>query len=368
MRPRLLIVTAAFGEGHNSAARNLGIALEARGAEVRICDPCMLAAPHLTSFLSGVYRYLTNRLPRVWEMIYRSTDQRDFNRKRVPMMRKPERLLARLLDDFRPDAVVSTYPIYPYFLKRAFAESGRPVPTFTVVTDSLELNAAWLRAPSDYWLVTDVHTRERMLRIGIAPERVVATGFPVHPSFATLRPVPASDSCRPFRVLFFPTANRQSLLELASAMLAVSPEVRLTLALGRNFRRHHRVAREIRETFPDRVRMIGWTRHVPKLLSSHHVVVGKAGGATVHEAIAACCPMLIHHLVPGQEEGNLELLETIGGGTIAQDAEALRGGISDMLADQASRWRRMKDALARHGHNDGAVAAARFILNSIAKP
>ena len=34
-----------------------------------------------------------------------------------------------------------------------------------------------------------------------------------------------------------------------------------------------------------RVRIIGWTRKIPRLLNSHHLVIGKAGGATVHEAI-----------------------------------------------------------------------------------
>jgi len=368
MPPRLLIVTAAFGDGHNSAARNLGIALEGRGAEVRVCDPCLLAAPRVTALLSGAYRQLTNRLPAVWEMIYRSTDKSDFTRRRMPLMRKPERCLDRLVADWRPDAVVSTYPIYPYFLKRSFEASGKPLPVFTVVTDSLEINAAWLRAPSDFWLVTDAFTRGRMLEKGAPPERVIETGFPVHPCFADQRPVSASDPCRPFRVLFFPTVSRPQFQEFAAAMLAASPDVRITLALGRNFRRHYRAARELRRDHPGRVRIIGWTRQVPKLLNRHHLVVGKAGGATVHEAIAARCPMLIHHLVPGQEEGNLELLETIGGGTLATDAGALRAEIAGMLADGAGRWRDMKAALARHGHQDGALAAAGFILNSIATP
>ena len=92
---------------------------------------------------------------------------------------------------------------------------------------------------------------------------------------------------------------------------------------------------------------------------------GKAGGATVHEAIAACCPMLIHHLVPGQEEGNLNLLEIIGGGHLAASPEGLARNVSDLLADHASGWRAMKNALARHGRNAGAISAARFILNEI---
>jgi processive 1,2-diacylglycerol beta-glucosyltransferase len=368
MRVRLLIVTAAFGEGHNSAARNLCLALEGAGAEVIVCDPCMQAAPRATAFLSSAYRHLTEHFPSVWGVIYRSTDQQDFSKKRLPLMAGPERHLGALVAEHQPHAVISTYPIYPYFLARQFAAGLPRVPVFTVVTDSLEINSAWLRAPSSQWLVTDVHTRDKLLRAGIPPELVTATGFPVHPDFARLVPVPADDPCDPFGVVYFPTAGRRALADCAAAILAASPRVRLTLALGRNFRRLHATAAALRESHPGRVRMVGWTRQIPKLMTRHHLVIGKAGGATVHEAIAACCPMLIHHLVPGQEEGNLELLEKIGGGTLASDAQALHAAISDMLADGAADWRRMKQALSRHGHHAGAVTAARYILEAIDHP
>jgi processive 1,2-diacylglycerol beta-glucosyltransferase len=135
--------------------------------------------------------------------------------------------------------------------------------------------------------------------------------------------------------------------------------------LGRNVRRLYSRARDIKNAYPDRVRILGWTRKVPQLLTSHHLVVGKAGGATVHEAIAACCPMLIHHLVPGQEEGNLHLLEAIGGGAFAATPEALTRQVAELLADHAAAWRSMKTALARHARNSGAIAAARFILKHL---
>jgi processive 1,2-diacylglycerol beta-glucosyltransferase len=92
--------------------------------------------------------------------------------------------------------------------------------------------------------------------------------------------------------------------------------------------------------------------------------VGKAGGATVHEAIAARCPMLIHHLVPGQEEGNLRLLELIGGGGLASKPEDLRHRVAALLAHDAAAWREMKNALAAHGKNSGAIAGAKLILES----
>lgn len=360
--PRILIVTAAFGEGHNSAARNLGLALDAAGAFTRVSDPCLLGAPGLTALLSRGYRIATTRFPRIWAAIYRSTDRCDFSRSRSPVMRLPERALGALIDEFKPAAIVSTYPLYPYFLKRI--PQGK-LPVFTVITDSIEINAAWLRAPTDFWLVTDPATRETMIRKNLPAEKIIDTGFPVHPVFSEIAPLSADDACDPFRILYFPTASSQLLRRHGRALLEASPSVKLTLVLGRNVRRLYRRAREIKAAYPGRVRIVGWTRKVPQLLTSHHLVVGKAGGATVHEAIAARCPMLIHHLVPGQEEGNLRLLEEIGGGGLAASPEALRNRVSDLLADHAAGWRAMKHALARHGRNAGAIAAGKFILDQI---
>jgi processive 1,2-diacylglycerol beta-glucosyltransferase len=363
--PRILIVTAAFGEGHNSAARNLGHALDAAGAVTRISDPCLDGAPRLTRLLSDGYRLVTTHMPRLWAAIYRSTDRCDFSRRRSPVLRWPERALARTLAEFRPDALVSTYPLYPYFLARIVAESGdfASLPVFTVVTDSIEINAAWLRAPSDWWLVTDPFTREEMSSKGLDAAQVIDTGFPVHPGFSTLTPVGEDDACQPFRILYFPTAKLPFIRRHSRALLDASPAVRLTIVLGRNVRRLYSRAREIQRAYPGRVRLIGWTRKVPQLLNQHHLTVGKAGGATVHEAIAARCPMLIHHLVPGQEEGNLQLLERIGGGTLAETPVELGRQLADLLADQAAGWRSMKCALARHGRNSGGIVAARFVLD-----
>jgi processive 1,2-diacylglycerol beta-glucosyltransferase len=359
--PRILIVTAAFGEGHNSAARNMGLALEAAGAVVRVGDPCMLGAPKLTNLLNRGYRMVTTRFPRLWARIYQSTDRCDFSRQRSPVIRWAERALTDLIREFKPEAVVSTYPLYPYFMARI----GGNLPVFTVVTDSIEINSAWLRAPSDCWLVTDPATREAMIGKGLDGEKIIDTGFAVHPVFASLSTVDPEDDCDPFRVLYFPTSELPHIRRQARFLLDSSPSVRLTIVLGRNVRRLYPKAREIKDAYPGRVRLIGWTRRIPQLLGSHHLAVGKAGGATVHEAIAARVPMLIHHLVPGQEEGNLRLLESIGGGALADSPELLSRRISNLLANQAAEWRSMKHALARHNRNCGAITAAEFILARI---
>ena len=361
--PRILIVTAAFGEGHNSAARNLGLALDTAGAVTRICDPCSLGAPRLTAVVSQAYRIVTTHFPRLWGRIYQSTDRHNFGRKDAPVLRQVERALAKLMEEFRPNCIVSTYPLYPYFLPRIFEKSDHRLPVFTVITDSIEINAAWLRAPSDWWLVTDSLTRERMVSKGLPAERIIDMGFPVNPVFSTLEPVATTAACDPFKILYFPTAKLPLIGLNSRALLEASPTVRLTMVLGRNVRHLYSRARQVKDAYPERVRLIGWTRKVPQLLNNHHLVVGKAGGATVHEAIAARCPMLIHHLVPGQEEGNLRLLEAIGGGGLADTPETLNRKIVELLSNDAAAWSAMKHSLASHGRNAGATAAAKFIIN-----
>ncbi|TAE91404.1 MAG: hypothetical protein EAZ81_06560 [Verrucomicrobia bacterium] len=363
--PRLLLLTAAFGEGHNSAARNLALSLKKMGADAWVIDPCAEAAPWVTRTLCRLYRWVTTHAPHLWYKIYCSTDDMDFSRQRFHLLRKPERYLGRYLRNHPLDAVISTYPLYPYFLERIAAESGVKTPVFTVITDSMEINASWKKAPTTAWVITDPQTRARLMAAGLPEEKLFDTGFPVHPSFAEMSVLPEDASVTPFRVLYFPTSKKPHIRRTSRALLRSSPQVCLTIVMGKNLRLLYRRAMELKREFPGRVRLIGWTRRVPELLCSHHLVVGKAGGATVHEAIAAQCPMLVHHLVPGQEQGNLHLLEDLGAGALTETPEQISERMQRLLAHDAAEWRKMKRKLAEYRRNDGGERAARAILQAI---
>lgn len=358
---KVLILTAGFGDGHNTAAKNLALALREKGADVLVDDPCAVAAPRLNRNLQKFYRYVTTHSPELWHQIYLSTERQDFSRRNVPFMRKPEAHVHELLREWKPDAVVSTYPLYPYFCARAQS----PPPSFTVITDSIHINAAWRKAPCDHFLVTDETTRQSLLSAGLKELHVTTTGFPVHTDFAQLASLPPSEATLPFRVLYFPTSKKPEVRRHMRAILRASPQVQLTVVLGRNTRTLHRRAKEVQLESPDRVKLLGWTTQVPQLLSQHHLVIGKAGGATVHEAIAACCPMLISHLVPGQEEGNLKLLQQIGAGQLTQTENEITVAIQGLLKADGSEWRQQKHNLAKHTKPNAASKAASFILRKI---
>jgi len=357
-KPRIIITTAGFGDGHNSAANNLAAALT-KHAEVEVIDPCDRGAPVINSYLRRFYRFITTHTPRLWAKIYKSTDKHDFSKERFPMMRKPENVLHDLLFSFEPHAIISTYPLYPYFIDRSFRRGAPKIPVFTLVTDSIEINAAWTNAPTDFWLITDPYTKEKLIESNLPKEKIIVTGFAVHPRFRKLASLPSDSSCTPFKVLYFATAKRPHVRRhLLSILNTTGAKTVVTIVLGRNVRKLYDRAREIQKEFPGRVQIKGWTRNVPELLASHHLAIGKAGGATVHEAIAAGCPML-------EEEGNLELLLKIGAGQLTNANQNITDAINSLLKNNAAKWRKMKQNLEKYDTSNGSKTAAKFILKQI---
>src|SRR6202008_2847859 len=93
-----------------------------------------------------------------------------------------------------------------------------------------------------------------------------------------------------------------------------------------------------RSTGNRKIHIYGWTDEMPRLLCENHVLVGKAGGATVQETIAAACPMIINHVVSGQEEGNAQLIVETKSGVIALSNEQVFSQVQRAFANGAGQW------------------------------
>lgn len=361
--PRILIVTAGYGEGHNSAARGVRDALAGR-AEVRVTDLFAEAMPRMFRLTRAAYLWIISRMPRLWKLMYEVSDKRNLAEKPVKGLTPVERLLECLLREWKPDAVVCTYMVYPYMLDSLAARTGSAVPYLTVVTDSCVINKSWLCSESPLWAVTDSWTREIMVEKGLPPARLYVTGFPVNPGLGALareHPVTWKEG-DPFRVLYFAQRSARFARAELEAMLEASPSIRVTCILGRRFRRIYPRIRDLRARYGRRLAVRGWTHRVPFHLAASHVVVGKAGGATVHEALAAARPMLVNFLLPGQEEGNARLLEKLGGGCHVPDSGALASALQGMTADGGARWKSMHENLLKAQMTGGSGVIADLVL------
>ncbi|MDD5199719.1 MAG: hypothetical protein PHC88_07935 [Terrimicrobiaceae bacterium] len=360
---RVLVLTASFGEGHNTAAHSIREALEATAeAEVRVGDLYAEATPFVNSTVKVGYSFAINRAPWMWKLIFSGLDRPGWMESTMWAAGPLRRKFSRALADFQPDIVVSTYPLYGYLFRQIQKRRlDVRMPMVTVITDSVGVNSAWHRCLSDAFMVSDAETAQLLVSRSVPEEIVHPLGFPVARYFATAErcPPPAEP---PWKLLFMPSTQVSLALRQIRALLKL-PGIELTVLAGRHARTFDAVnsAGLVRG---ERCRLIGWTDAMPRLLSEHHAFVGKAGGAIVQEAIAAQCPFLVSHLVPGQEEGNIALIERLGVGAPALGKpERLAAIVEEAFDDDARVWRGWKANLARVSRADAADRIARFVLD-----
>ena len=110
------------------------------------------------------------------------------------------------------------------------------------------------------------------------------------------------------------------------------PRAHLTITVGRDAELKEKLASRL-EKFGERARLLGWTNQMPRLMLSHHLVVTKAGGATVQEAIAGRCPMILNQVIPGQEDGNAELVRQLDAGAVAEKSRERRGAMEEVARE-----------------------------------
>ena len=359
MKKRILILTASFGEGHNSAAHGVrdGLARIAPAAEVELRDLLAETYGFLNESVRKAYLALINRWPQSWGYVYRWLERKkDFDKS----FRRFSRLkahFAALLDRFRPDVVVSTFPPFPYLLHQIL----RPKPScksVVVVTDSITVNSIWYRCAADFFLVPNEQSAAVLRAGGIAPEKIKIFGFPVSPKFADVmenRLPPAGDDRRVLYVVNPPTNKAPDLVRRL-----VELDIHLTVTVGRA----DTLRSEIKEVAGDRkIDIVGWTEELPRMLRASHLLIGKAGGATVQETIAAACPMIINHVVSGQEEGNARLIIETNSGVIALSPWEVVAQVQRAFADGAKQWREWTTNISRLSRPRASLDIAEFLLS-----
>jgi processive 1,2-diacylglycerol beta-glucosyltransferase len=359
---KILILTASFGDGHNAAARNLRDAIEliTDDAKVEVLDLFESTYGTVNSLLKQTYQ---GYVPTIWSGVFAVFDNPALFRHQTASLGKLREALAAVLHDTEPDAVVSCYPVYSHILRDIFRDHAeRPFRFITVVTDSTSVCSAWYRAPSDLFVVTDATTGEVLIEAGIPKHRVKPLGFPVSPAFAREQPLAlaAPEHGQQRKVLYVINTGKAKTGKSLSRLLKL-PDLDLTITVGRDATLKAKLAERLRE-YGQRVRVYGWTNQMPRLLMSHHLVIAKAGGAMVQEAIAARCPIIINQVIPGQEEGNARLVRRLGVGAVAEKGKEVRDLVEDVFAHRARKWQEWRDNLQRVSRPDAAIRIAELVL------
>lgn len=355
----VLFAMSDTGGGHRSAAVAIGAALDyARPQQVRyeIRDllretgvPGVRNAPNL-------YDHLSTRWLRVYDLGYQLTNEvRLIDTLSRLVYLQARRNIARMLLSTRPQMVVVTHPLVHRFVCAARREYRLPCRVITVVTDLVTFHASWTYPGVDLCLLPTDEAFSLMRRRGMRPDRMVRTGFPVHPKFAYYD----VDQVATRRRLGL-AGDRFTLLvtgggvgsgrvgELVPALERAYPDLQLLVVTGKN----RLLYDELRSrSHSPHTHIYGFVDNMEELMAASDVIVTKAGPGTLMEALVMRRPVIVTEAVGMQERGNIDLVLNYELGMYCPTVDRMIAAVGELRDEQryAATVQRLQDAVPRHG-------------------
>jgi processive 1,2-diacylglycerol beta-glucosyltransferase len=353
---KLMLLSVGYGKGHHSAAGALAEYYRLCGWEAQIFDVCELAHPVWFGATQRFYDCCVRFLPWLWRVTYDLTDTADWRALvKTPPLKGVVNYLKQLLDTYRPDLIICTYPLFAYMLDELFAQTTLRVPYAVVVTDAREISRPWARSEAELVIVPDAGSRRMLIdRYALGENRVVVGGFPVCSRFHADagRPGPARSD---LRILYGAYRHIRGVENDIRALFAAFTDLRLTVLAGHKANALRRMFRAYVES--GRLLILRETDKMADYMRRSHFYIGKAGAATMFECYASHVPAIVNFTLPGQEQGNLELLMEEGCGVHVESTQHLIATLERLLADDARGWSELCTAMKQ---NDRTAASQRI--------
>ncbi len=369
---RILILTSDAGFGHRSAANAIKAALIGAGDPalfVNIVNPLLHdSAPKLLRDSQDDYDYIVREAPQVYQLGYTTTDQT------VPAKIMDSALILMLyevlrdaLNQYDPDAIITTHPIFQAPLAALFRLNGRRVPLITVVTDLISVHRIWFNNTADALVAPTDEVKQLALRAGIDAQHIHVLGIPVNPSLGKM----PSDKAALRRQLgwnedlitIFAVGSKRvpGLITMLRGLNHSALPIQLIISAG-NDAELQRQAQNTEWHVPATV--YNYVTNMPDLLHASDVLVCKAGGLITTEALACGLPLALVDVIPGQEQGNAQYVVNNGAGVVADDPTELLEHIYHWLQNDCATLKQCAERARRLGKPDAASDVAQLALHA----
>lgn len=361
VNPRIVIMSASVGAGHDGPADELGRRLSRRGWWIDRPDGLEIPPHRVGPALRRLYLAGMRHAPGLWGPVLDScVDGVAARATRAWLDRLTEHAAALIGDE--PHAVVSTYPLVSQLLGRLRQAGTLEVPVISYLTDP-SVHPLWWHPGVDLVLAPHPAMVDQLHRLSratpAARTRIVETA-PALPSSVT-------------------TAHRRDDAATVRAELGVPPGATLALVTAGSDGTGpvHETAADLaswgawpvvlcarNDWLRRRVealgvgRALGWVDDIPRLLAAADVVVHNAGGLACWEALAARRPVISYRVLPGHGRANAAVLHASGTAPWARSREDL-----GVLVDQLLHGRDRCGASAPSARVDPS-----WVVDQVARP
>jgi processive 1,2-diacylglycerol beta-glucosyltransferase len=338
--PRVLILTASVGEGHDLPARTLAAQLRAEHPDVEIATEDCLAAMGRTvaAFSEGAPRIVFYRFEWLWDIGFwlfaGPAPTRELTQRLITRFGSPG--LLRLIESHDPDVIVSVYPNVTEVLGRLRRSGRLRIPVVAAITDLAAMHY-WASRGVDVHLVTHPESIDEVRTI-VGDDAAVhcVHGFTL-PDFHEPR-APADAR----RELGLPETGKVVLVSgggwgvgdvqgAVEEALAIAEVTQIVCLCGRN----DGLRQELSARFAGekRVRVEGFTDRMPDWMAAGDALVHSTGGLTVLEALMRGCPAISYGWGRGHVRLNNAAFRRFGLADVVDSKVELRAAIERALGN-----------------------------------
>ncbi|TNC23492.1 glycosyltransferase [Amycolatopsis alkalitolerans] len=366
---KVLVVSAAMGEGHNATGRALEDAVKRLWPEATVgwLDALDVMGAGVGPLFRWIYVSNVQRTPWLYEFFYRSLWRHRWfatASKRFVGVWCGWRL-ARKIRTFEPDLVLSTYPLGSAGLDWLRRHHRLDAPTGAWVSDF---------APHPFWVYGDLDLNLVMHEQAVPPAlkcvpeaKVIVSAPPVRAAFAPGDRMTARQRLGLPPDAFIALVSCGSLgfgdvEDAAKALLKAHPDVVPVVVTGRNEALRRRL-QPLADAEP-RLHVLGWTDEMPAYTVAADAVVTNAGGATGLEALACGRPVLMHRPIAAHGRANAELMAEAGLAIVCETDRELGDAVRELIASP-ERWKAMAEAATRHCDGTGRLEDGLLALSKL---
>ena len=369
-RKNILILTADAGFGHRSAALAIKFAIQELSPEncdVQLINPLDdKKAPFFLRESQSEYDKWVHNVPELYKFGYEISDAP------IPTTILDSILLVSLfevmndiLEKYKPDIVITTYPLYQASLNAVRSIRKFNFPIITIVTDISTVHQIWFHEKADLLIVPTEIVKEDAIQAGLEADKVFVIGIPVNPAIFLL-----NESKHELRRKLGWNETSITILAVGSKRVEHFKES-LNILNHSGFEFQLIVVTGKDKTLYEELKLVEWHHPVhlyefvdemPAFMRASDLLVSKAGGLIVTESLASGLPMILIDAIPGQESGNAKFVQETKTGIWVKNSIEFIETLSHLLIENQFELRKMQQNASDKGKPTSAIDIAKLIL------
>ncbi|MFH1877543.1 MAG: glycosyltransferase [Candidatus Omnitrophota bacterium] len=374
-KKKIIILYSTGGMGHKKAAFALFQAFRKHSdkLDIEITDVLEYGSKLYRFIYLKLYVFLMSFGKRIWGALYALS-----NNSKIDALTRELRTwidsislpgLERTLAEKAPDAIVATHFLLPSiagFLKK---RRGCKAELFTLITD-YGPHSYWLSDDMDMFFVGAESAAEEMLKRGIPASKIAVTGIPTSDEFSgevnsdEIRAKYGLDADRKTIFLMSGGFGVGPLEKILFSMNSCTVAVQMIVVCGYNRKVYGNIRALVsRLDYP--VILFGFTDKVAELMRVSDIMITKAGGISVTEALNAYLPMILFDSIPGQETWNEVFLLENKAARKAEKVDDIPRIINEMFVSPGA-YDNVKKAIGEIRRPSAADRIADIVMERIA--